>query len=153
MEHRGFLVTLSDHRLIRWNPNTTHRFIPIAWLTELLKVTHRLNHWKTKITHQLIPIAWLTELLKYADRLNRWEWKRNVGLTVVYRKPILPQFFHDLSNSLKTRFKWTRREYELHMGILSSQNIVYLRFSSLGVYNWNTLKYISGFFSKIYIYI
>jgi hypothetical protein len=31
--------------------------------------------------------------------------KRSVGLTVVYKKPILPQFFHDLSNSLKTRFK------------------------------------------------
>jgi hypothetical protein len=70
----------------------------------------------------------------------------------VYKKPILPQFFHDLSNSLKTRFKWTRREYELHMGVLSSQNIVYLGFSSLGLYNWITLKYISGFSPKIYIY-
>jgi hypothetical protein len=70
----------------------------------------------------------------------------------VYRKIILPQFFH-LSNSLKTRFKRTRREYELHMGILSSQNIVYLGFSFLGVYNWITLKYISGFSPKIYIYI
>jgi hypothetical protein len=28
-----------------------------------------------------------------------------IGLTVVYRKPILPQFFHDLSNSLKTKFR------------------------------------------------
>jgi hypothetical protein len=151
MEHRGFLATLSDHRLIRWNPNTTHQFITIAWLTELLKVTHQLNRWKTKITRRLILIAWLTELLKVAHRLNRWGWKRIVGLTVVYRKPILLQFFLDLSNSLKTRFKRTRREYELHIGVLSSQNIVYLGFSSLGVYNWITLKYISGFSPKICI--
>jgi hypothetical protein len=39
------------------------------------------------------------------------------------------------------------------MGVLSSQNIVYLGFSSLEVYNWITLKYISGFSPKIYIYI
>jgi hypothetical protein len=39
------------------------------------------------------------------------------------------------------------------MGVLSSQNIVYLGFSSLGVYNWITLKYINGFPPNIYIYI
>jgi hypothetical protein len=27
-----------------------------------------------------------------------------IGLTVAYRKPILPHFFYDLFNSLKTRF-------------------------------------------------
>jgi hypothetical protein len=40
---------------------------------------------------------------------------------------------------------------ELHMDVISSQNIVYFGFSSLGVYNWITLKYISGFSPKIYI--
>jgi hypothetical protein len=35
----------------------------------------------------------------------------------------------------------------------SSKNIVYLGFSSLGVYNWITLKYITGFSPDIYIYI
>jgi hypothetical protein len=39
------------------------------------------------------------------------------------------------------------------MDVLSSQNIVYLGLSTLGVYNWITLKYISGFSPNIYIYI